>query len=134
MRTRPTDLPRGLLSALWITVLMQIVFRDIHQFISPGFIDEISRGVYQGSAITQWHFLFGGVILQLPIWMIALCHALPDRTLVLLHRALAPVVLAMSFLAWPTDPDDWFHIAMQGVALAAMVALSFPGRRRTAVA
>ncbi len=125
---------RGLLSALWVSVLIQTVFRDIHQLVKPGFIDEIADGVFQGTVVTDWHFLFGAVILQLPIWMIVLSHALSDRALVLAHRVAVPPMAIMPFLAWPSDPDDWFHIAMQFLALGVMLAVARPAARRTVAA
>ncbi|MEM0947669.1 MAG: DUF6326 family protein [Pseudomonadota bacterium] len=120
---------RGLLSALWISVLIQTVFRDIHQLVKPGFLDEIADGVFQGTVVTDWHFLFGAVILQLPIWMIVLSHALSDRSLVVTHRIAVPLMSVMPFLAWPSDPDDWFHTLMQFIALGAMLYVARPNAR-----
>ena len=41
------------LSTLWIFVLLNVIFRDIHEFIKAEFIQEILTGVVHGTQITE---------------------------------------------------------------------------------
>lgn len=40
----PAEPPRALIASLWSVVLFNIIFRDIHQLLAPGFIDEFAPG------------------------------------------------------------------------------------------
>lgn len=33
------------LSTLWIFTLLNVIFRDIHEFVRPGFLEELMTGV-----------------------------------------------------------------------------------------
>ena len=132
MNTASAAAPRAVLSALWIVVLMQILFRDIHEFLSPGFIDEVRSGALNGTPLTPAVFLLGGSLLQVPIWMIALCYVLPDASLRRVNLIAAPLVMGLAFLAWPGDPDDWLHIGAEIAALIGVAGLCI--RRPWAIA
>ncbi len=104
---------RGVLSALWVVVLMNTIFRDIHQFISPGFIDEIRTGMFNGQPLRDEVFLFGAVMLQVPFGMIVLSHLLTEKWLRWLTRGAVLFFIPALFMAWPSDMDDWFHVTIQ---------------------
>ncbi|MBT9317936.1 hypothetical protein [Leptothoe spongobia] len=44
------------LSTLWIFFLFNLIFRDIHEFVEPGFIEEIMTGTSNGNPITEHMF------------------------------------------------------------------------------
>jgi hypothetical protein len=52
---------RAFLSTLWLFFLMNIIFRDIHQFLSPGYMDWVISGEMFGRKITDELLLFGGI-------------------------------------------------------------------------
>ena len=107
------DLPRALLSSIWTVGLFNIVFRDIHQFLAPGFIDEIQSGALNGTPLTPSIFLLGGILLQIPFAMILVAHAAGPGAVRFWNTLAAPLAMVMAFLAWPTDPDDWLHVIAQ---------------------
>ena len=65
------------LSALWMFFLFNIIFRDIHEFVEPGFIEEALTGTVNGNPVTEHMLLLGGVMLQVPIAMVLLSRVLP---------------------------------------------------------
>lgn len=123
--------PRTLISTLWLVVFLQIIFKDIHALVAPGFLDEISTGMYNGTPLTEELFLLGALIVQLPIWAIALTQALTSRAVGWLNLIAATYAAGIAFLAWPADLDDWFHLAAQYVALAWIATLAWPLARKS---
>ncbi len=60
---------KALLSTLWIFVLFNMIFRDLHEFGRPGFLEEIMTGVVNGVQITEGLMLIGGIMAEVPISM-----------------------------------------------------------------
>lgn len=109
------------LSALWIFFLFNIVFRDIHEFVEPGFIEEIMTGTANGNPITEHMLLLGGVMINVPIAMVLLSRVLPYRVnrwsniiVAMLYGVLVPAF-------GTTDLDDTFHLIMEAAALSAVI-------------
>ena len=109
------------LSTLWIFFLFNIVFRDIHEFVEPGFIAEIMTGTSNGNPITEHMLLLGGVMIEVPIAMVLFSRLLPygaNRWANIIVAALYGVLIA-SFGA--TDLDDVFHLIMESAALSFII-------------
>lgn len=113
------------LAALWLFVLLNIIFRDIHQFALKSHLEMLLTGTYNGVVITEELMLFGAVIVQIPVAMVPL-------SVWLARRANRPVTLLAVVLATagmlsnaPTDLDDWFHLIIQLLAMAAIVRLAW---------
>ena len=62
--------PHILLSALWLFILLNIIFRDIHQFVLASHIEMLLTGHYSGIEITEGLMLLGGFLVQVPIAMV----------------------------------------------------------------
>ena len=62
--------PHILLSALWLFILLNIIFRDIHQFVLASHIEMLLTGHYNGIEITEGLMLLGGFLVQVPIAMV----------------------------------------------------------------
>lgn len=69
---------RGVLSTLWIFVLLNMIFADIVGFMNPGALEEIIAGAV-GFEITQEILLVFSVLLEIPIAMIFLSRILKYR-------------------------------------------------------
>ena len=67
------------LSTLWLAALFNIIFRDIHEFIRPGFIEAVMAKTAAGEGPTQMAFLGFAIILNVPIMMMLLSRVLPQR-------------------------------------------------------
>ena len=112
--------PHILLSALWLLILLNIIFRDIHQFVLASHIEMLLTGHYNGIEITEELMLLGGVLVQVPIAMVLF-------SLLLTRRIGRPVTILAAIIttgtllsSTPTDLDDTFHLVIE---LAALVAI-----------
>ena len=105
------------LSALWIVFLLNIIFRDIHEFVEPGFIEEVMTGTLNGVPIQEHMLLVGGVMLQGPIAMILFSRLLPYRANRWANLILPAVYLPILIVSGTTDLDDTFHLLVEIAAL-----------------
>ena len=108
------------LSALWLFILLNIIFRDLHQFANRPFLEMLLTGTYNGIEVTEELMLLGGFLAEVPIAMVLL-------SLVLTRRIGRPVTFVAAFItaatlvsSAPSDMDDVFHLVIE---LAAMVAI-----------
>lgn len=109
------------LSALWIFFLFNIVFRDIHEFVEPGFIEEIMTGTSNGNPITEHMLLLGGVMIEVPIAMVLLSRVLPYRVNRWTNMIVAMLYGVLVPAFGTTDLDDTFHLIMEVAALSAVI-------------
>ncbi len=112
---------RALLSTLWLFLLLNIIFRDIHQFLSPGYMDWVIAGEMFGRKVTDELLLFGGIAVEVMILMVLLPRILAARTLRIVNTAAAVFACALILFAPPIDPDDVFFLAICLVTLVAIV-------------
>jgi len=111
---------RTKLSALWLFILLNIIFRDIHQFVLASHLEMLLTGYYNGMEITEELMLLGGFLVQIPIAMV-LFSLLLTRKIGRPITILAAIITAGTLLSSaPTDMDDTFHLIIE---LAAMVAI-----------
>lgn len=108
------------LSALWLFILLNIIFRDLHQFANKPFLEMLLTGTYNGIEVTEELMLLGGFLAEVPIAMVLF-------SLLLTRRIGRPVTFVAAFItaatlvsSAPTDMDDVFHLVIE---LAAMVAI-----------
>lgn len=126
--------PHFLLSALWLFILLNIIFRDIHQFVLASHIEMLLTGHYNGIKITEGLMLLGGFLVQVPIAMV-LFSLLLTRRIGRPVTFLAVMVTAGTLLSSaPTDMDDTFHLVIEIVALIAILwtAWTWPEHEHTA--
>ena len=70
---------KALLSALWMFVLLNFIFRDLHEIVKAEFLADALNGIYNGREITEAMFLLGGIIVEVPIVMMLMSWVLPLR-------------------------------------------------------
>ncbi len=109
------------LSTLWIFYLFNVIFRDIHEFIEPGFIEQVMTGTFNGIQITEHLLLLGGFVAEVPISMVLLSRLLPYSS-----NRWANIIAAMTTLAFEinngtTDLDDTFHMVIEMAALLFII-------------
>jgi hypothetical protein len=113
--------PHTLLSALWLFILLNIIFRDIHQFVLASHLEMLLAGHYNGMEITEELMLLGGVVVQVPIAMV-LFSLLLTRRIGRPVTILAAIITTATLLSSaPTDLDDTFHLVIELAALAAIL-------------
>ncbi|MEL6838234.1 MAG: DUF6326 family protein [Pseudomonadota bacterium] len=117
--------PHLMLAALWLFILLNIIFRDIHQFVMPGFLETIMTGRFNGMEITPELMLLGGVVVSVPISMIPLSLLL-ERGLLRPLTFLTVVVTSLTMIPpQPMDLDDTYHLFLQLVAMAGIIAIAW---------
>ena len=106
------------LSTLWIFVFLNVIFRDIHEFFRPGFLEEIMTGTVNGAQMTEGMLLVAGILLEIPIAMVILSRVLDYR----LNRWANVIVPALTvgfiFSNGVTDLDDIFFTTVEAATLA----------------
>ncbi|MGZ2260084.1 DUF6326 family protein [Roseobacter sp. A03A-229] len=113
------------LSALWLFILLNIIFRDLHQFVMPGFLETIMTGQFNGMEITPELMLIGGVVVSVPISMVPLSLMLERRFARPLTFVAALVTTITMIPPAPIDLDDTYHLALQLIAMSAIVVMAW---------
>lgn len=116
--------PRTLLSLLWVFFLMNIIFRDIHQFLSPGFMDMVIVGELFGQQVTDELLLYGGVAVEVMLVMVIAPLVLPRIALRIINPIAVAFTAGLILYTPPIDPDDVFFLV---VCLASLVAILWIG-------
>ncbi|MGF1520991.1 MAG: DUF6326 family protein [Leptolyngbyaceae cyanobacterium] len=109
------------LSTLWMFYLFNVIFRDIHEFIEPGFIEQVMTGTFNGIQITEPLLLFGGFVAEVPISMVLLSRLLPYGTNRWANIIAAVITLAFEINNGTTDLDDTFHMVIEMIALSFII-------------
>lgn len=110
--------PQTLISTLWIFILLNIVFRDLHQFGKKGFLEEISSGIVNGVVISEELMLVGGILVEIPILMVLLSRILNNKANKWANIIAGTITLGVFATAVPSaDMDDLFHLIIEVAAI-----------------
>ena len=112
------------LFALWLFVILNIIFRDIHQMTLKSHLEMLLTGYFNGIKITESIMLFGAFVVNIPISMLLVSlfarHKI-NRLLNIIYGALFPLLIITTP---PTDMDDVFHLIVELAALVTIVITS----------
>ncbi len=112
------------ITALWLFVMLNLVFRDLHEIVKADFLADALQGIHDGREITEAMFLVGGLIVAVPISMVALTWFLPrqpNRWANLVAAAFFGLMVASGL---PGDLDDLFHGVLELIGLAGIMHLA----------
>ena len=112
---------RSLLSGFWLFVLLNIIFRDLHEFATASAIEEIMSGVINGTKITEELLLIGFVLVEIPISMVLLSRIQKYRINRWANIIASIVTIAVTASALPGDLDDRAFAAVEIAALVAII-------------
>lgn len=113
--------PKLKLSALWLFILLNVIFRDIHQFTMKSHLEMLLTGYYNGMEVTEMLMLVGGIVLEIPIAMV-LFSLLLKRKLNRSANLVAVIITAGLFLVEPpSDLDDWFFKIVEFLGFIAIL-------------
>ena len=115
-----TDI-KALLSTLWIFVLLNIIFRDIHEFVKPGFLEEVMAGTVNGVEITEGLMVVGWMMAEIPISMVLFSRVLKYQVNRWANIVMGTLTIAFVVSNGAGDLDDVFFAAAEFVALALIV-------------
>ncbi|MEL6974190.1 MAG: DUF6326 family protein [Bacteroidota bacterium] len=113
--------PRSLLSTLWIFILFNMIFRDLHQFANKQFVEDLLVQDISEKLV----FVFG-IILEVPILMVVLPKILGE-TANRWANSIAVVLLILGMLSTipQADMDDYFFMGVQSLALVGILYITF---------
>ena len=113
--------PQTLLSTLWIFILFNMIFRDLHEMLAEGYFEEL-----MSLQISEGTMLLYGFILEIPIMMVLLSRILNNRANKWANQIAAGVSLLglLSTLA-TADLDDLFFATVNSVALLVIIRIAW---------
>ncbi len=123
-RSDPNDL-RPALSLLWLFAILNMVFRDIHEFTMASTLNEILSGTINGNPMSETVLLYGAFAVEILLLGFLLSAVLPARWARNLNLVLVPAAIAGMFVVPPADPDDIFFAIVEICALAAAFVLAW---------
>ncbi len=117
---------RGKLSSLWIFVLINMLFRDMHEFARVGFLEGILEANANGTQASNGTLLIAGIVLELAILMIILPRFLNVRPARWANLIVGSIFIAttIGFNLAP-DLDDLFFATMEVIGLIAIIVIAW---------
>ncbi|MHA7057834.1 DUF6326 family protein [Aquimarina sp. M1] len=121
------------LFSLWLFIIFNIIFRDIHQMTLKSHLEMLLTGYYNGMEVTETIMLLGAVIVNIPISMLLVSlftkqHI--NKRINIIAGSLMPLILLTTT---PTDMDDIFHLTIEILALISIVTTSFNWKKDTKI-
>ena len=109
--------PQILFSTLWIFVLFNIIFRDLHEFLAEATIEEMMNQKVSHAAL-----LFYAVILEIPILMVLLSQIVNNTINKWANMIAASFMILGTFsLLLSSDLDDLFFGTIEIAALILLL-------------
>lgn len=113
--------PQSLLSTLWVFVLLNMIFRDLHEFLNGGFIEEL-----MSLKVSEQEMLFYGFVLELPISMVLFSRILNDKANKWANISVASItMLGMLSNLQSADMDDIFFTAVNLIAFLVIIWIAW---------
>jgi len=125
MDTSQTINLKATLSSLWLVYLLNIIFRDIHEFIKAETLEKLLAGTYISMEVTQGLMLIGGILAAIPISMVFFSRVLPRQANRWANIVTAILMIAIIVTGMHTDLDDYFHSGVEVAALVGVIWLAW---------
>ncbi len=109
------------LSISWIFVLLNVIFRDIHELFRPGLLAEMMIGTVNGVQMTEGILLVAGIVLEIPIAMVLLSRVLPYRINRWANLIAGVIAIPLVIGIGPKDLDDMFFATIEVVSLTLLI-------------
>ena len=124
---------RGKLSSLWIFVLINMLFRDMHEFARVGFLEGILEANANGTQASDGMLLIAGIVLELAIAMIILSRFLNVRLARLTNLVVASIfILATIGFNLAPHLDDLFFAGMELIGLVEIIVIAWRWKHESA--
>ncbi len=109
------------LSTLWIFLLFNVVFRDIHELFRPGFLEEIMTGTVNGIQMTEGLLLLAAIPMEILIAMVLLSRVLKYRVNRWANISVGVIAIVFVITAEVHDLDDIFFAAVEAVTALLII-------------
>ena len=113
------------LSAYWLFILLNIIFRDIHQFTMKSHLQMLLTGTYNGTEVTEELMLFGGFLVEIPIAMFLFSLLLKIKWNRMLNLIASVLTIGVLMAEPPSDMDDVFFKIIEFIAIGAIIWTSW---------
>ena len=124
---------RAKLSALWVFIFFIMIFRDLHELASPGFLQEIMTGVVKGVQLTDGLMLIGGLMIAIPLLMIPLIQFLNFKANRLSNLVMGVLqIVSVIGVNRAPDLDDVFFAVIELVVLLLIIRLAWNWKEHAA--
>ena len=110
--------PQTLLSTLWIFILFNMIFRDLHEFLAEGYIEEM-----MALEISDKALLLYGFLLEIPISMVLLSRVLNAKANKWTNIIAASITMLGIISTLPAGDLDDIFFGM--IKIAAFIAIFF---------
>ena len=117
----PTMDMKAKFSTLWIFMLLNVIFADIHGLLKPGFLEEIMTGTVNGTQMTEGLLLLGAVMIEVPIAMVLLSRVLKYRVNRWVNIIAGAMTIALVINNRPAAPDQIFFATIEVVTMLLIV-------------
>ncbi len=114
--------PKVFLSTLWIFILFNIIFRDIHEMFRPGMLEQMLSGTVNGTQMTNELLLIGSMMIEIPVLMVLLSRLLNYRINRWANVFTALFMVAAIYMnSGNPDLDDLFFAGIELITLAVII-------------
>ena len=120
---------KALLSTLWIFFLLNMIFRDIHEFFRPGLLEEMMTGIVNGTQVTDQVLLAGGIMVEIPISMVLLSRILQYKLNHWANIIAGAITIVFVIGIGPKDLDDMFFATVEVIALSLIIWCAWRWRK-----
>lgn len=113
--------PQALLSTLWIFILLNMILRDLHEFPTEGYVEEMMSLKLSDEVMLLYAF-----VVEIPILMVLLPRILND-TMNKWINTFAVVVTMLGILSTlpAGDMDDVFFAIVNSIAALAIIIVAW---------
>jgi hypothetical protein len=124
---------RAKLTSLWVFVFFNMIFRDLHEFGRPGFLEEVMTGVVNGVQITDGLMLIGGIMIAVPLLIIPLTQFLSFKANRLANLFMGVLLLVITIgVNMAPDLDNVFFAVIEIAALLLILVQAWRWTDRVA--
>ncbi len=119
---------RNILSGLWLYFLLNILFRDVHEFLRTGYLEQVISGVVFGNRLTEEILLYSAFAIQIPLLMTVLSRVMSD-SINRWSNIMASIVMFVTIVVFNRNPDldDIVFSVVEALALVAICYIAWRG-------
>ncbi|MEM9674438.1 MAG: DUF6326 family protein [Bacteroidota bacterium] len=113
--------PQTLLSTLWIFILFNMILRDLHEFPTEGYIEEM-----MSLKLSDGIMLFFGFMVEIPILMVLLSRILNNKAnkwMNIISVVISSLGILYTLLS--ADLDDMFFAIVNAAALVVIIVTAW---------
>jgi hypothetical protein len=118
--TKTSDV-RGRISALWIVIVLNMIYADILSFLKPELLRELMTGYAEGIRVTQQLMMGAAVMGEIPILMVLLAQILKPAVNRWANFAAVPLTGAFIIGGGSTSPHYLFLATIELTCLALIL-------------